>query len=144
MDAIPGIILGLCIIVGLFFLFRTVLLWYWKINYRIEIQEKQLQFQKETVELLTQLVSGNKKDITIDTVTKNNNHSVDVANNPLNLTDEEIKKINLKASELKEFVGTVPVNEVVIINTISRIIKKINRSDFSEGKGWVIVKEFEK
>ena len=118
MEAIPAIIIGLCIIVGLFFLFRAVLLWYWKINYRIEIQEKQLQFQKETVELLTQLVSGNKKEITIDTVPTNNNQSVDVANNPLNLNDEEIKKINLKASELKE-------NEVVIINTISRIIKKI-------------------
>lgn len=53
------------------------------------------------------------------------------------LSDEENKIVKSKVSELKE-------DELIIINTISRIIKKVHKTDFTDGKGWIIVKEFGK
>lgn len=46
------VLVGLAVLIGVFFMLREVFTWYWKINRRVEIQEKQLQTLLEIYKLL--------------------------------------------------------------------------------------------
>ncbi|MEI7423284.1 MAG: hypothetical protein WCK18_14360 [Prolixibacteraceae bacterium] len=49
-SAIGGIVLGIVIVVGLFFLLRELFCWYWKINQLIKIQQTMLETQLKMFE----------------------------------------------------------------------------------------------
>jgi hypothetical protein len=60
----------LAIVIGLFFLFRFLVLWYYKIDERIEIQYKALQDNKTIITLLEE-ISDNIKAGKNDPADKN-------------------------------------------------------------------------
>lgn len=135
-DLIFGIIAFLLIMVVIFLVLREVICWYWKININIELQEEQIELQKETIRLLEKFVNG-KKEATLIDVNQNKLKEVDKEGNPEILSNNEIEEVNSKISYLK-------VNEIIVIHPLSRVIKRIHKSDYDASKGWIIVKEFEK
>lgn len=46
------VLVGLAVLIGVFFLLREVFTWYWKINRRVELQEQQLRTLLEIHKLL--------------------------------------------------------------------------------------------
>lgn len=52
-----GALIGLAIVILIFLLLREVVMWYWKINAIIENQEKQLNSQQETNNLLSEQIT---------------------------------------------------------------------------------------
>ena len=121
------------VLVIVFLLLREVNCWYWKINQNIEIKEEQLKLQKETVRLLEKLV----KTSNVDTVVVDTKDNLDNKPNPDKLSNEEMESVNSKIPDLKE-------NEIIVIHSVSRIIKRIHKTEFAKDKGWIIVKEFGK
>jgi hypothetical protein len=110
--------------------------WYWKINIKIGLQEEQIQLQKETIKLLEKLVNKEKNLSIIDDKTDKTKEVL--KENDLKIfSNEEIEVINSKIRLLKE-------NEIIVIHPLSRVIKRIHKSEFDESRGWIIVKEFEK
>lgn len=57
---IIGVFLGLAIFVGLFFLFRGIMLWYWRVNDVVKNQEETNQLLRDVVKNL----ESKKKDLT--------------------------------------------------------------------------------
>ena len=55
------LILYLAFAVGLFFLMRTVVLWYYKINVRIEKHDEIIRLLKENNKLLERQLNSNKE-----------------------------------------------------------------------------------
>jgi len=55
------LILFLAFAVGLFFLMRTVVLWYYKINVRIEKHDEIIRLLKENNKLLERQLNSNKE-----------------------------------------------------------------------------------
>jgi len=102
----------------------------------IELQEEQIQLQKETIKLLEKLVNKGKNLSIIDAKT-DKTKEIQQENDQKNYSNEEIEVINSKISLLKE-------NEIIVIHPLSRVIKRIHKSEFDESRGWIIVKEFEK
>jgi len=102
----------------------------------IELQEEQIQLQKETIKLLEKLVNKGKNLSIIDAKT-DKTKEIQQENYQKNYSNEEIEVINSKISLLKE-------NEIIVIHPLSRVIKRIHKSEFDESRGWIIVKEFEK
>ena len=102
----------------------------------IGLQEEQIQLQKETIKLLEKLVNKGKNLSIIDAKT-DKAKEIQQENDQKNYSNEEIEVINSKISLLKE-------NEIIVIHPLSRVIKKIHKSEFDESRGWIIVKEFEK
>jgi len=135
-DLIFGFLVYLLILIVIFLLLRQVMCWYWKININIGLQEEQIQLQKETIKLLEKLVNP-KKDLTIIDVKTDNTKEAKQVKDPKTFSNEEIEVINSKISLLKE-------NEIIVIHSLSRVIKRIHMSEFDESRGWIIVKEFEK
>jgi len=135
-DLIFGFLVYLLILIVIFLLLRQVMCWYWKININIGLQEEQIQLQKETIKLLEKLVNP-KKDLTIIDVKTDNTKEAKQVKDPKTFSNEEIEVINSKISLLKE-------NEIIVIHSLSRVIKRIHKSEFDESRGWIIVKEFEK
>jgi len=137
------IVLGILIV--LFLILREVLCWYWKINETIAIQQEQLKIQKETQRLIESLVKANHGLFTSGLINTDSKGNVDLATtgskvnnpNPEILNNEETETVNSKIQLLKE-------NEIIVIHSISRVIKRIHKTEFAEGKGWIIVKEFGK
>jgi hypothetical protein len=67
----PGFLISIGILIVLFFLFREIMCWYYKINDIIKLQEDQLMFQKKTVQLLEKLVKQNGGSLNGNTAAKN-------------------------------------------------------------------------
>ena len=132
-----SVLIFLVIIVALFFLLREVMCWYYKINDIVKLQEDQLQLQKTTVQLLEKLVMANKGSSFADTIVNEAKETTDNKVNLNILTDEENKTVNSMVPMLK-------LNELIVLNTISRIIKPLYKSEFTPGRNWIIVKEFGK
>ena len=130
------IIITIVILIAIFLLLREVSCWYFKINQNLKIQEELLKLQRETVQLLEKLVKTNKGSSS-DNDMVNTKDTLDNKPNPDKLSDEEIENVNLKIPDLKE-------NEVIVIHSVSRIIKRIHKTEFAKDKGWIIVKEFAK
>jgi hypothetical protein len=66
---IEGVILFFAIVVGLFFLVRSIMIWYWKIDVLVQNQEEQkklMRDQKDLLEKIYRLQSGEKVNITLD------------------------------------------------------------------------------
>lgn len=64
-----GLIIFLLITLGLFFLLRSIMLWYWKIDTLVKNQEDQKKLMKEQKDLLEQiylLQGGHKIKYTTD------------------------------------------------------------------------------
>jgi len=143
-ELLIGFLIFITIIIVVFFLLREVMCWYWKINRILQIQEDQLQIQKdqlqnqkETVRLLEKLVKASNNSSTKSNAEVDLINTLDSKFNPAKLNDEEIEKVNSKIPDLKD-------NELIVIHINSRIIKRIHKNEFAEGKGWLIVKEFGK
>ena len=134
--AIGTIIIAVVVLIIIFLLLREVSCWYFKINQNLKIQEELLKLQRETVQLLEKLVKTNKGSSS-DNDMVNTKDTLDNKSNPDKLSDEEIENVNLKIPDLKE-------NEVIVIHSVSRIIKRIHKTEFAKDKGWIIVKEFAK
>ncbi len=62
MENVIQSLLVIGIIIGLFFLFRKVTLWYFKINEIVDILERQLNNQRDICALLENLVKKEPKD----------------------------------------------------------------------------------
>ena len=136
MEYLGMIIITIVILIAIFLLLREVSCWYFKINQNLKIQEELLKLQRETVQLLEKLVKTNKGSSS-DNDMVNTKDTLDNKPNPDKLSDEEIENVNLKIPDLKE-------NEVIVIHSVSRIIKRIHKTEFAKDKGWIIVKEFAK
>jgi len=102
----------------------------------IELQEEQIQLQKETIKLLEKLVNKGKNLSIIDAKT-DKTKEIQQENDQKNYSNEEIEVINSKISLLKE-------NEIIVIHPLSRVIKRIHKSEYNESRGWIIVKKFDK
>jgi len=102
----------------------------------IGLQKEQIQLQKETIKLLEKLVNKGKNLSIIDAKT-DKTKEIQQENDPIKYSNEEIEIVNSKISLLKE-------NEIIVIHPLSRVIKRIHKSEFDESRGWIIVKEFEK
>lgn len=131
-DTILIVIVILVIVIILFLCLRELNCWYWKINQRIGSQDLQIKLQKETNQLLEKLVKEAESFKDIST-----SNFIEMPQDPRILSEAETNQITRKSIELKE-------NEVIVINISSRIIKKMHKSDFSEGTNWIIVKEYGK
>jgi hypothetical protein len=144
-EILIGFLIILGILIVLFLILREVLCWYWKINETIAIQQEQLKIQKETQRLIESLVKANHGLPTSGLINTDSKGNVDLAStsskvnnpNPEILNNEETETVNSKIPLLKE-------NEIIVIHSISRVIKRIHKTEFAEGKGWIIVKEFGK
>lgn len=128
-----GILVSFVIIIVIFFLLREVMCWYWKINRYLKLQEEQLQLQKDTIQLLQQLVKLEKDQAYARAAELKS--SPDYTPKTAILTQEEMNEINSRIPDLKE-------NEIIVFNTVSRIIKKIHKTEFKEDGNWIIVKEY--
>ena len=135
-DLFLGFLVCLLILIVIFLILREVMCWYWKININIGLQEEQIQHQKEIIKLLEKLVNKGKNLSIIDTKT-DMDKEIQQENDQKKFSNEEIEVINSKISLLKE-------NEIIVIHPLSRVIKRIHKSEFDESRGWIIVKEFEK
>jgi len=102
----------------------------------IGLQEEQIQLQKETIKLLEKMVNKGKNLSIIDAKT-DKTKEIQQENDPNNYSNDEIEVINSKISLLKE-------NEIIVIHPLSRVIKRIHKSEYNESRGWIIVKKFEK
>ena len=102
----------------------------------IGLQDEQIQLQKETIKLLEKLVNKGKNLSIIDART-DKTKEIQQDNDQKNYSNEETEVINSKISLLKE-------NEIIVIHPLSRVIKRIHKSEFDESRGWIIVKKFEK
>lgn len=132
-NVLIGILVSFLVIIVLFFLLREVMCWYWKINRNLKIQEEQLQLQKDTLQILQQLVQLEKDQAYVH-ASDLKTHS-DYTPKTAILTEEEMNEINSRIPDLQE-------NEIIVFNTVSRIIKKIHKTEFKEGGNWIIVKEY--
>ncbi len=132
-NVLIGILVSFVIIVVIFFLLREVMCWYWKINRNLKIQEEQLQLQKDSILLLQQLVKL-EKDESYARTSVLKTHS-DYTPKTAILTEGEMNEINSRIPDLNE-------NEIIVFNTVSRIIKKIHKTEFKEDGNWIIVKEY--
>ena len=145
--------IALIVLIIIFILLRELNCWYWKINDRMGIQEEQLKLQKDTIQLLEKLVKINKSlfdTVDIDSKrgltnnphpnnTSHPNHTSQPNNTlqPEKLNYEEIEQVNSKIPDLKK-------NEIIVFHPVSRVIKRIHKTEYAEGRGWIIVKEFGK
>ena len=135
-DLFFGFLVCLLLVIVIFLILREVMCWYWKININIGLQEEQIQLQKEIIKLLEKLVNKGKNLSIIDAKT-DKTKEIQQENDPKKYSNEEIEVINSKISLLKK-------NEIIVIHPLSRVIKRIHKSEFDESRGWIIVKEFEK
>lgn len=66
LDALGSAIIGIAILIGLFFLFRNIVLWYFKIDQIVKNQEKQISQMGKQLDCLEQicenLVYSSKKE----------------------------------------------------------------------------------
>jgi len=125
----------LLISIVVFLILRQVMCWYWKININISLQEEQIKLQKETIKLLEKLVNP-KTDLSTVDVTQVHLKNGENERDPRILSDKEMEEVNSKISFLTK-------KEVIVIHSLSRVIKRIQKCDFDETRGWIIVKEFE-
>ncbi|NWJ51199.1 MAG: hypothetical protein HXX14_10060 [Bacteroidetes bacterium] len=134
-EILISFLIYIVITIVIFLLLREVMCWYFKINHAITMQEEQIQLQKKTVDLLEKLVKSTHNHSQNENI--ENDHKGVIGIRPYQdvLSDDEIEVVKSKTLELKE-------DELIIINTVSRIIKRIHKTDFTDGKGWVIIKEF--
>jgi hypothetical protein len=66
---IGGIVIVFAVVVGLFFLVRSILIWYWKIDVLVQNQEDQkrlMRDQRDLLEKIYRLQSGEKVNKTTD------------------------------------------------------------------------------
>lgn len=134
-DLFLGFLVYLLIVIVVFLILRQVMCWYWKININISLQEEQIKLQKETIKLLEKLVNP-KTGLSTGDVIPVKSTDVENVRDPKILSDKEIEEVNSKISLLTK-------KEVIVIHSLSRVIKRIQKGDFDETRGWIIVKEFE-
>lgn len=74
-DALGTALIGIAIIVGLFFLFRNIVLWYFKIDQIVKNQEKQISQMGRQLDCLEEicenLKSSSKKETNTESKPKN-------------------------------------------------------------------------
>lgn len=66
---IGGIVIFFVVVVGLFFLLRSIMIWYWKIDVLVKNQEDQkklMRDQRDLLEKIYRLQSGEKATKTTD------------------------------------------------------------------------------
>ena len=135
-DVIVYFVIAIAIIVAIFLILREVMCWYWKINQNLHLQEEQIKLQKQTINLLEKIVNISVKESTGNGKNEFDSKNISDQNvNPEKLTKEETETVEAKISELKE-------NEYIVIHTNSRVIKRIHKNEYVEGKGWLIIREF--
>lgn len=146
MPTLGIVIIVLVVLIVVFVLLRELNCWYWKINERITLMNEQN-------DLLRKLTAGYGSQGKIDVNTipvkplsskeahlsadSNSNEDLSPKSDTLILNQEETELVNSKMKELKE-------NEIIVIHPLSRVIKRIHKMDYSEGRGWVILEEFGK
>ena len=117
--------------------------WYYKINDIIKLQENQLRLQQTTVELLEKLVNANIKNQSNGSAPKVIPYRDPSLIKPTDIESSSNKLTDNESEILNSMIPMSSHNEIIVLNHVSRIIKKINKSDFKPGGNWIIVKEFE-
>ena len=75
-EQLIGMILAIIVVaIGLFFLFRGIICWYYKINERVRIANEQTNLMKQQIKLLQQLVGSNVSTLGTGQVTTKSNVS---------------------------------------------------------------------
>jgi hypothetical protein len=168
---IIGLIVALAVLVFLFFVLRELNNWYWKINERVSLQYKtNFLLEKISIQLgatdldeitIEDTETGKKQKVKMDkwiehkmknpnstkfktvktyndSIVKNDNLAKDEIHDfspkPIALTNAEQATVNTIKSNLNS-------NEIIVINPLSRVIKKILQSEFSPDGVWINVKE---